>query len=449
MAFGRPEMPATPFDSAICRDLFLETEVASLFTDSAEVRAMLLVEGALAKAQGAQGLIPEISAQAIYRAAQEVVIDPAGLSPETGQNGVVVPALIAAFRAAMQAPEHAQYIHWGATSQDIMDTGLILRLRQVLAIFDRRLTALIRGLGLLAARHAGLPMAARTYAQTATVTSFGAVAASWGQPLLRHRARLGPVRDDLLCVSLSGAAGTLSAMGAKGPRVRAELADALKLADPGASWHSERDRITALAGWITGTAASLGKIGEDLILMTQSGVGEVSLAKGGSSSTMPQKSNPVLASLLVALSRHIAALNTALQGAGLHRQQRDGAAWFTEWLTLPQLCQGLARALTAAEELLTGLTPNPDAMRAGIDDGLGLIYAEALSFALAAHMPRPEAQAAVKALCLRAHDTGDSLAALAAEAWPDHDLSPLFSPEAQLGTAPDEARAFAAAAGSL
>lgn len=445
MASGPHKMPATPFDSAIYRDLFLETEVASLFTDSAEVRAMLLVEGALAKAQGAHGLIPELSAQAIYRAAQEVVIDPAALAPETGQSAVVVPALVKAFRSAMQAPEHAQYIHWGATSQDIMDTGLILRLRQVQAIFDKRLTTLIRVLGGLAESHADLPTAARTYAQTATVTSFGAVVASWGQPLLRHRTRLTNLRDDLLCVSLSGAAGTLSAMGPKGPQVRADLAAALKLADPGGSWHSERDRIGALAGWITGAAASLGKIGEDLILLTQSGVAEVSLAQGGGSSTMPQKSNPVLPSLLVALARHIAALNTALQGAGLHRQQRDGAAWITEWLTLPQLCQSFARTLSAAEDLASGLTPNPEAMRAGIDDGLDLIYAEALSFAQAKHMSRPEAQAAVKALCLQARDTGTPLAALAAEAWPDHDVAPLFSPEAQLGTAPAEARNFAAA----
>lgn len=439
-------MPATPFDSAIYRDLFLDGDVGSLFTDSAEVRAMLLVEGALARAQGTHGLIPEISAQAIGRAAQEVVIDPAALTAETGQSAVVVPALVKAFRAAMQAPEHAQYIHWGATSQDIMDTGLILRLRQVLAIFDKRLTGVIRALGALAASHAALPMAARTYGQTATVTSFGAVVASWGQPLLRHRARLKPVRDDLLCVSLAGAAGTLSALGPKGPRIRADLAAALKLADPGGSWHAERDRITALSGWVAGTAGSLGKIGEDLLLLTQSGANEVTLAQGGGSSTMPQKSNPVLPSLLVALARHIAALNAALQGAGLHRQQRDGAAWFTEWLTLPQLCISFARALSAAEDLTAGLHPNPPAMQAGIDDGSGLIYAEALSFALAAHMPRPQAQEQVKTLCQDTRKTGIPLARLAAERWPEYETAPLFAPQAQLGTAPAEARAFAEAA---
>jgi len=442
-------MPASPFDSAIYRDLFLDPEVGSLFTDSAEIRAMLLVEGALAKAQGSHGLIPEISGAAIHRSAQEVLIDPGSLAAETGQSAVVVPALVKALRTAMQAPEHAQYIHWGATSQDIMETGLILRLRQVMAIYDKRLTSLAKTLGRVAQTHADLPMAARTYGQTATVTSFGAVVASWGQPLLRHHTRLTPVRDDLLCVSLSGAAGTLSAMGNSGPAIRSTLAKALKLQDPGGSWHSERDRIGALSGWITGTAATLGKMGEDLILLTQSGVQEVTLAQTGGSSTMPQKSNPVLPSLLVALSHHITALNTAMQGAGLHRQQRDGAAWFTEWLILPQLCLGFARALAVAEDLAASLGPNPKAMAQGINDGLGLIYAEALSFALAAHMPRPKAQAAVKTLCNTARATATPLAELAMAAHPGQIDPGLFSPAAQLGTAPAEARAFADKAAKL
>ena len=442
-------MPASAFDSAIYSALFGDAELARLFSDSAEVRAMMLVEGTLAKAQGALGLIPEVSAQAIHRAGLELQIDPAGLAAATGQNAVVVPALVAAFREAMQAPEHAQHIHHGATSQDIMETGLILRLRQVLAIHAARLATAIGALGRLAQTHAGLPMAARTYGQAATVTSFGAVAASWGQPLMRHLDRLGPVRDDLLVVSLSGAAGTLSAMGPKGPEVRARLAEGLGLGDPGGSWHSERDRLTALAAWMTGLAASLGKMGEDLLLLTQSGIAEVRLGAGGGSSTMPQKSNPVQPSVLVALARHLNALNAGVQGAGLHRQQRDGAAWLSEWLALPQMCIGLGRALTIAAELAGGLTPDADRMAAGIDDGTGLIYAEALSFALAAHMPRPEAQAAVKELCRSAREHGTPLAELAARRWPGRDLSRGFSPAAQLGVAPDEARRFARRAAAL
>ncbi len=133
----------------------------------------------------------------------------------------------------------------------------------------------------------------------------------------------------------------------------------------------------------------------------------------------------------------------------MHRQQRDGAAWFTEWMTLPQMCLGLGRALTVAEDLVAGVTANADRMLAGIDDGLGLIYAEALSFALARQMPRPDAQAAVKELCKTAQKTGTPLSALTAKQWPAQDLAGVFSPSAQLGTAPDEARAFARRCASL
>jgi 3-carboxy-cis,cis-muconate cycloisomerase len=358
---------------------------------------------------------------------------------------VVVPALVKAMRRALGAPEHAQYLHWGATSQDIMETGLILRLRQVLAIFEARLRGLAGALGVLAASHADLPMAARTYAQAAVPTSFGAVAAAWGGPLIRHLDRLAELKPRLLTVSLAGAAGTLSAMGPRGPAVRAALAEALDLADPGASWHAERDRTGELAGWLVLVLGTLGKMGEDLILLTQSGIGEVRLASGGGSSTMPQKVNPVLPSLLAALARHGAGLNATLQGAAAHRQQRDGVAWFTEWLALPELVMATARSLAAATELATGIAPVPERMAAALDEGGGLIHAEALSFALAARMPRPEAQATVKALCREAEATGASLLTLAEARWPDLG----FSTTDSLGTAPAEARAFAARAAAL
>lgn len=437
-------MPASPIDSPMYRDLFFDTEVGKLFTDSAEVRAMLLVEGILAKVQGEIEMIPRESGEAIHRASLEIQLDPAGLAGEIGRSAVAVPALVTAFRGEMQAPEHGQFVHWGATSQDIIDTALMLRLRQVLGIFDRRLRDLAKVLGQLADDHAELPIAGRTYGQIATPTSFGAIIAGWGAPLIRHLDRLAVLKPELLQVSLSGAAGTLSAMGPDGPVVRKAMADALKLSDNGANWHTARDSITELAGWLVLVTGTLGKIGEDLILMTQSGIAEVTLAQSGGSSTMPQKSNPVLPSLLVALARQNIALNGAMQGAALHRQQRDGAAWFTEWLSLPQMCMGTARALSAMQELAAGLTPNAEDMLAGIDDGSGLIYSEALSFALAATMPRPKAQTEVEALCRAAQKGGVSLADLAIQKWPDVGLGDLFSPKAQLGTAPVQAKEFAA-----
>ncbi|MBI1219162.1 MAG: hypothetical protein GC186_11495 [Rhodobacteraceae bacterium] len=437
-------MPASPLDSALYRDLFGDAELARLFTDTAEVRAMLLVEGALAKAQGALGVIPADSAAFLHRASLEVQIDPAALAAETGANAVPVPALVAAFRKALEAPDHAQWLHWGATSQDIIDTALMLRLRQVIAIYEARLAALIATLAQLAETHADLPMAARTYAQIATPTSFGAVVASWGMPLLRHAQRLQNLKADLLLVSLSGASGTNAAMGPLAPEVRAELARALNLGDPGANWHSARDTVAAFASWITGTAQSLGKIGEDLILLTQSGIEEVRLGSGGGSSTMPQKVNPVAPSVLVALARQMVGLGANMAGAALHRQQRDATAWLVEWLTLPQMCLGLGRALLTAQGLADTIAPDAARMRAALTGGLGLIHAEALTFALAETMPRPAAQAAVKALTQEARATGTPLATLAARDFPGTDWAARLAPEAQMGEAPAEASAFAA-----
>ncbi len=433
-------MPASPADSPLYRGLFSDDPTAALFSDSAEIRAMLLVEGALARVQGQLGLIPETAAAAIDRAAREVLIDPAALARETAVNGVPVPALVAAFRKEMAAPELAQYIHWGATSQDVMDSALALRLRRVLALWQDRLAALRGALGDLAAQHAALPMAARTYGQVAVPTSFGAVIAGWGWPLLQHTQDLQALAPRLARVSLSGAAGTLAAMGPTGPQVRAGLAAALDLHDPGHSWHSDRSGIAAFAAWMAGLLASLGKQGEDLILMTQSGLEEVRIAGAVGSSTMPQKQNPVGPSVLVALARQGGALAGALQGAAIHRQQRDGAAWFTEWLTLPQLAISTGRALALAGDLAGRITPDPTAMARGLDDGAGLIHAEALSFALAARLPRPEAQARIKALCAEARPGGPALPDLVARDFPG-----LVLPEGGLGTAPEEARAFARA----
>ena len=442
-------MAASVFDSPLYSRLFPSGEVGRLFTDSAEVRAMLLVEGALAKAQGALGVIPETAAAYIHRAAMEVQIDPAALADPTGQNGVSVPGLVAAFRSAMEAPEHAQYAHWGATSQDIIDTGLMLRLGRMLALQEEMLTDTLKALGRLAADHAATPMAARTYGQHATPTSFGATVAHWGSPLLDLLGELPALRQSTLWVSLSGAAGTSAALGPKAQETRAALAAALNLADPQRSWHSDRGPILRLADWQTRLALALGKMAEDLLLLTQTGMAEVSLGAAGASSTMPQKQNPVLPSAMAATARQAAGLNATLQGAALHRLDRDGAAWFTEWLTLPQLCLAATATLIHAQSLSKALAPVPSAMLAAMTDGQNLIHAEALSFALARHLPRPEAQAAIKALCKEAGASGADLAALAMQAYPDLDLAPVFDAAAQMGHAPDEAGRFAAAAQAL
>lgn len=433
-------MPTRALAGPLHDALFGDHETEALFSDRAEIEAMLRVEGALARVQGALGLIPAEAASRLDRASRETRIDPAALAVQVGTDGVPVPALLACLRRAVDAPEATQFLHWGATSQDIMDTALALRLRVLLGIWDRRLSDLLGALADLADRHADLPMAARTYGQSAVPTGFGAVVASWGRPLLRHRRRLGDLGGDLLKVSLSGAAGTLSAMGERGPEVRAALAAELGLADPGGSWHAERDGIAAFAAWMAGLLGSLGKMGEDLLLLTQSELGEVRLAGSGGSSTMPQKRNPVGPSVVVALARAGLGAAGVLQGAMLHRQQRDGAAWFTEWLALPPLCLMTGRALSLAMDLTSRLSPEAPAMKRNLEAQAGTIHAEALSFALASRMPRPEAQAALKALSQEALRTGTPLPDLVRRAFPD-----LRVPSVDLGQAPVEARDFARA----
>ena len=441
-------MAGSVFDSALYSNLFPTGEVGRLFTDTAETRAMMLVEGSLAKVQGAQGIIPDESAAFIARAAMELQVDPAGLAKATGQNGVSVPALVSAFRSLMQAPEHAQYVHWGATSQDIMDTGLMLRLRQALTLIETDLTALLQTLGNLAQIHAALPMAARTYGQHATPTSFGAVVASWGTPLLRLIDELLVLRRDCLLVSLSGAAGTASALGPNAAETRSSLAVALGLGDPEHSWHTDRSPILRIADWMTRVTIALAKIGEDVTELVQSDVAEVSLGGAGASSTMPQKQNPVAPSALVALSRQTVGQLGVLQGAATHRHQRDGAAWFTEWMCLPQIVLATASACQIARPLCKSLTPNADQMMGALTGGLDMIHAEALSFALAAKMPRPEAQAVVRSLCAAARANGTPLRDLVARDWPDLDTSTLFEASQQIGQAPAEARRFAALVGN-
>ncbi len=434
-------MAASVFSSSLFAQLFPTGDVGRLWSDTAEVRAMLLVEGALAKVQGAQGIIPADSAAFIHRSSLEVQIDPAGLAQATGQNGVSVPGLVAAFRAAMEAPEHAQYAHWGATSQDIIDTGLMLRLRQTLTAHHDLLLALLQRLGRQAETHAETPMVARTYAQQATPTSWGGMLAQWGQPLVDAYEVLPAVRDGSLWVSLSGAAGTASALGPHARETRSALADALNLTDPKRSWHTDRGPILRIVDWMADIVATLAGVGQSATALSSSECQDVILNGAGGSSTMPQKQNPVGPSALSALGHHMTGLRATLQASATHQHQRDGAAWFAEWMVLPQIALCCAAALEIANALVQSWAPNSAAADRHFA-GLGGVYAEGLSFALAAKMPRPDAQDATKALIAEAQRSGQTLAAVATAAHPDLPQS-LFDPVRQMGLAPDDARAFA------
>lgn len=434
----------SPFDSSIYGVLLHDDVVGELFSDDAVVRAMMRVEGALAKVQGRLGLIPPASAAVIDRAMRELQVDPASLAAGTRAAGIPAPALVDMLRDELRAPEHAHYLHWGATSQDIMDTGLALRLRGVCDIVEDRLTRLLQALARQAAAHAELPLAARTRAQIATPTSFGAVVAAWGAPLLAHYEALAQLRPRLLRVSLAGAAGNAAALGDQVERLRAELAAELALGDSELAWHSDRAAMVEFSGLLVRINGSLAKLGEDCIVGCRSEIGELKLGAGGGSSTMPQKQNPVAAETIVSLFRVAAAMNGLMQESLVHREQRDGVAWALEGHALPAICMSSARALALAVALVDELQPDPEAMLANLCGGRQLAFAEAISFELARTMPRPRAQAEVKRLCSEAGSGAGSLVELVERRYPDVDWRAVTTPAAQLGDAPRQAARFVA-----
>lgn len=392
-------------DNGLLSTLLGDAEIAAFFAPRAEISAMITFEAALARAEAAEGVIPADAGPALTAALASAVPDPGNLVGPTRAAGVVVPGLVKWLREQVGAP-FGSYIHWGATTQDATDTGLVLRLRDVLSILEARLLALTGTLAEQARIHARLPMAGRTRSQIATPVTLGLRIAAWRAPLARCLERLAELRPRLLRVQLGGAAGTLSVLGTQGPAVLARLADDLDLGVPAKSWHTERDAIVELANWLAMVSGLLGRIGSDLILMGRSEIAEATAGQGGGSSTMPQKSNPVLAEALVTLARFNAAQAGAAQAALIHPEERDGPAWSGEWLVLPQMAVATGAGLAHALELAETLSPQPEAMAASMEIGGGAIHAEALAFALAAHMPLADAQALVKAA---AQDTGGSL----------------------------------------
>lgn len=401
-------MAVSPLDSALLGPLLGDAEAAAAFGDAAEVAAMVSVERALARAEGACGVIPAAAAAAIDAGLDGIVPDPASLAHGTVSAGVPVPALVAALRGAL-APDAAQWLHWGATSQDIVDTGLALRLKPVLTLLDDRLATLEATLGDAAARWRDLPMAGRTRSQVAAPITFGLRVAHWRQPLPGFRADLAGLMPRLTRVQLGGAVGSNAAIAPHGPAVAAALAAELGLNDASA-WHTDRSALGSLAGWCAGLTGALGKMAGDLVLMARSESGEARAGEGGGSSTMPQKANPVGAEAIGALARLVACLATPMHLAALHAEERDGAAWSLEWLVLPQIVVATAAALRHAQDLAASLAPDPGRMRAVLEAGGGVAMAERASFLLAARMPRAEAQALVKRAVAALPETGETLA---------------------------------------
>lgn len=394
-------MTVATTDSAIYGGLLSDPELVRLFDDAAQVAAMLEVEAGLARAEAAVGAIPAEAGAAIAAAIGQAKLDPSELAIGTAATGVPIPPLVERLRAIVGGGA-AQYVHWGATSQDITDTALVLRLVRATAVLESRRTTLVAALAELADRHRGTIMVGRTRGQQAVPISFGQKVAGWLAPLLRDGGRLASLRDRVFVVQFGGAAGNLSALGEAGQAVAAALAKELGLGNPAMPWHSQRDGICEYAGWLATLSANLGKLGQDVLLLTQNEVGELRLrteAGQGGSSTMPQKINPVPAEVLVTMARGNAALLAGLQQAALQEHERGGPGWQMEWLMLPQLAVQTGCALATALELVDRLEVQADRMRANLDASNGLSLAEAASFALSQHLPRAEAQALTKAAC--------------------------------------------------
>lgn len=341
-------MSFSPFDHPILSGLLGDDETARHFSAAAEIEAMLAFERALAQAEADEGIIEGEAAAVVVAALNNFKPDMAALKAGVGQDGVVVPELVKQLRAAIGKP-HDKAVHFGATSQDVIDTGLILRLKPVIAHLDAVLAEVIERLAVIEQRFGSRQLMGRTRMQAAIPITAADRVRSWREPLVRHRKRLDERRDKLLVVQFGGAAGTLEKLGEKAAGVRAALAARLGLGDA-PQWHSQRDRIADFANLLSLITGSLGKFGQDVALMAQAG-GEVELKGGGGSSAMPHKQNPVAAEILVALARFNATQLSGMHQALVHEQERSGAAWTLEWLILPQMVAATAASLRQAQAL--------------------------------------------------------------------------------------------------
>jgi 3-carboxy-cis,cis-muconate cycloisomerase len=431
----------TTLDSKIFGPLFGDSEIDELLNDVAYIRVLVEVETALARAEARLGVISSSAAEQICSGAQWNKIDIAALAKGTALSGFPIIALVQELRKAVSA-EAAPYVHWGATTQDIMDTACVLQLRAAIKLYKERLAALARHLSELSNRHRLTVLAARTHGQQALPVSFGLKAAGWLLPLIRHAARLDEISPRLLVVQFGGAAGTLAALGDKGLAVMHRFAEELGLGAPVMPWHAQRDNLVEFAGWLSLLTGSLGKMAQDIILLAQTEVGEASESKEegrGGSSTMPQKSNPITSELILAAARTNASLLSALHQAQIQEQERATHGWQVEWLTLPQMIVLTGGALKHSLYLAKNLQVDQSKMRENIARADDVILAEAAVFTLAKAMARSKADELVKKACGIAVSEGKPLIEvvrnLAASIIPDNaiDWQALAAPENYLG----------------
>jgi 3-carboxy-cis,cis-muconate cycloisomerase len=385
-------MAATVFDSAIFRDSFATPNMRQIFAEPATVARYVEVEVALARVEGRLGIIPPEAADAIERRASAKDIDLDQLRQATCVVGYPIVGLVA--QLAKQCGDAGRYLHWGATTQDIMDTAAVLQIKAALALIDSDLAALDRTLAHLADTHRATLMAGRTHLQHALPITFGYKAAVWLSAIVRHRRRLAEIRPRVLVGQFAGAAGTLASLGDKGLTVHDALMAELGLGSSAMPWHVGRDCVAETVSLLALIAGSLAKIATDVMLMMQTEVAEVfePFAEGrGSSSTMPQKRNPIACELIIAAAgivRQHAGLMFAAMAAD---HERATGPWHLEWMAVPEAFLAAGAALGHARAMLEGLIVEPERMRRNLDLTGGLIVAEAVMMALAEYTGRQDA----------------------------------------------------------
>jgi 3-carboxy-cis,cis-muconate cycloisomerase len=345
-------MTVCAFSHPYLSGLVGDDETNRHFSVEAEISAMLAFERALANAEAAAGLIPIWAAERIAETCQTFQPDMAALRAGTARDGVVVPELVKQLRHAV-GPEAGEYVHLGATSQDVIDTALMLRLKQVCDLFLARLNQLNETLGRFEYEFGHRPLMARTRMQAAIPIQVRDRVRSWREPLERHAKRLVQLRAAGLAIQFGGAGGTLDRLEGKGPVIRLAVASELDLADE-AQWQSQRDRVADLGSLLSMVTGSLGKFGQDVALLAQMG-DEIELAGGGGSSAMAHKHNPVAAEVLVSLARFNSTQVSGLHQSLVHEQERSGAAWTLEWMIMPQMIAATGAALRLALELCSNI----------------------------------------------------------------------------------------------
>ncbi len=410
-------MAVNPADSPVFGTLYGSDTMRAVFDEQALIQRMLDVEAALARVEARLGLIPDAAAEAITAAARTDRLDLSGLPASVRNVGYPVVGLVAALSRAA-GPEAGRWTHWGATTQDILDTAVALQVKAGLALLRSDLLHLIAALAEQAETHRATVMAGRTHLQHALPITFGLKCAVWLAPLISHVERLDQLRPRVELVSFGGAAGTLASLGEHGIAVLEGLAGELALGAPWLPWHVRREGLAEAVGFLGLLCGSLGKFATDIILLAQTELGEVAEphAPGrGSSSTMPQKRNPIAAEYVLAAMRGVQALVPLMQGAMAQDFERATGPWQAEPLALPQafvLAHGAVRhALFIAE----GMIVDAARMRQNLEATGGLIVAEAVMMGLAPLFGREAAHHAVQAACDRARSGAIPLAAALAE----------------------------------